>query len=62
MVAVQASLIHSGDNQFFEGAIRNLVIYNRVLSNGEIATLNSALSGGTTPPPPAPPQNVRIIR
>jgi hypothetical protein len=64
MVAVQPSLIHSGDNQFYEGALRNLVIYNRVLTSTEISTLNSVLSSGTTPPtpPPTPPSNVRIIR
>ncbi len=64
MVAVQPSLIHSGDNQFYEGALRNLVIYNRVLTSTEISTLNSVLTSGTTPPtpPPTPPTNVRIIR
>jgi hypothetical protein len=63
MVAVQPSLIHSGDNQFYKGAIRRFALYNRVLNATEVAALHSALSGGSVqlPPPPSPPENLRIL-
>ena len=63
MVAVQPGLIHSGDNQFYEGAIRTFVVYNRVLSGAEITTLHAALVGGVAPSPipPSPPANLRIL-
>ena len=62
MVAVQPSLIHSGDNQFYKGAIRSFVVYNRVLNGTELSNLHSALNGGAIqPPPPSPPQNLRIV-
>jgi hypothetical protein len=63
MVAVQPSLIHSGDNQFYKGAIRRFALYNRVLNATEVAALHSALSGGSVqlPPPPSPPGNLRIL-
>jgi hypothetical protein len=61
MVAVQPGLIHSGDNQFYEGAIRSFVVYDRVLSASEVVGLHMALSG-TAPPVGAPsaPTNLRI--
>jgi Concanavalin A-like lectin/glucanases superfamily len=63
MVAVQPGLIHSGDNQFYKGAIRSFVVYNRVLSPADVATLHSALSGAVAPSPipPSAPTNVRIV-
>lgn len=50
-VAAQSSLIHSNDRQFYPGALRTLVIYNRPLSDQEIGELSFALSGTVGPPP-----------
>jgi hypothetical protein len=51
---VEPSLIHGGDRQFYEGALRSLVLYDRPLTSAEVATLTSALaSGSVVPPPPA---------
>jgi hypothetical protein len=62
-VAVQSSLIHSGDNQFYKGTIRSVALYNRPLSDTEVTALFTALnSGGSTVPAPGPPTNVRIVR
>jgi hypothetical protein len=58
MAAVQPSLIHSGDNQFFKGAIKRYVLYNRVLSDLEISSLHAALSSNL--PLPMAPRNLRI--
>jgi hypothetical protein len=58
MAAVQPSLIHSGDNQFYKGAIKRLVLYNRVLTDLEIASLHAALSSNL--PLPMAPKNLRI--
>ncbi len=52
MVAVQPGLIHGGDRQFYEGALKHFLVYNRVLSGAEITSLNSALTFGTGGPPP----------
>ena len=61
--AVQSSLIHSGDNQFYKGTIRSLAVYNRPLSDAEAAALYTALNaGGSTVPPPGSPSNLRIVR
>ncbi len=55
MVAVQPGLIHASDKPFFLGAMRNFIVYNRVLSTSEIGALNGALGGIFTLPPPPPP-------
>jgi hypothetical protein len=59
MVAVQPSLIHSGDNQFFKGALRSLVIYDRPLGAAEITDLHRALNDNAHVP--QAPMNLRIV-
>ena len=44
MVAVQPGLIHSGDNQFYKGAMRGFVLYDRPLSGGEVTDLHLAMT------------------
>ena len=55
MAAVEPSVIHGGDRQFYEGALRTLVVYNRPLTTSEIASLNSAVTLGTGAPPDTTP-------
>jgi hypothetical protein len=61
MVAVQPSLIHSADRQFYAGALRTLVVYRRPMTSGEVASLTAALNGSAGPQVPGAPQNLRII-
>lgn len=50
-VGAQSSLIHGQDRQFYQGAMRSLVIYDRLLTDTEIGDLSFALSGTIGPPP-----------
>jgi hypothetical protein len=59
MVAVQPSLIHSGDNQYYKGTLHALAVYNRPLTSVEVASLNGVLSG-ITPLVPRPPQSLTV--
>jgi hypothetical protein len=59
MVAVQPSLIHGGDNQYFKGTLHALALYNRPLSAAEVATLNVVLAGAPARVP-QPPQNLVV--
>jgi hypothetical protein len=59
MVAVQPSLIHGGDNQFFKGALHALALYDRPLSPSEVASLNVVLAGAPARVP-QPPQNLVV--
>jgi len=47
--AAQPGLIHSEDQQFFVGAIKRFVVYDRVLDAGEIAALHADMAGGDPP-------------
>jgi hypothetical protein len=61
MVAVQPSLIHGGDNQFYKGAIRTLTIVDRPLGATEVDDLHRLLSGEGGPAAPRAPANLRIV-
>ena len=61
-LALQSSLIHSGDNQFYKGTIRSVAIYNRPLNGAEVTALHAALSSSGSVPPPGAPGNLRVVR
>jgi hypothetical protein len=60
-VAVNQFVVHSGDLQFFKGATRRLVVYNRALDGAEVLALDAALNGDVVSARPAAPKNVRIV-
>lgn len=49
-VAVDHSLIHSADRQFFAGFLRRLVIYDTNLNSSDVGLLHTALSEGLDAP------------
>jgi len=61
-VAVNQFVVHSGDHQFYTGAMKALVVYDRALSATEVSALHGALSSGNpTPTAPSAPRNLRIV-
>lgn len=55
-LAAAPHLAHNSDHQFLDGVTRTPVVYDRVLSGGEIADLHAALIAGVPDPdPPSPP-------
>jgi hypothetical protein len=62
VVALNSFLVHSNDRQFYKGAMRRLVVYDRPLSAGELDALSEALAAtGPVTTSPAAPRNVRVI-
>ena len=52
LVGANTFVVHASDRQFFQGAMRGLVVYDRPLPAAEVQALHDALAGGAPSPPP----------